>query len=78
MVVICHVNARSLVAAGRPAQLNGFLSMNNVDILCISESWLKPKHANSSLLLQGFQPPVYVMIALPPGVEALQSMCGMD
>ena len=58
MVDIWHVNARFLVTAGRLAQLKCFLSMNNVDLLCISESWLKPKHADLSLSLKGFQPPV--------------------
>ena len=46
------------MADGRLAQLKCFTSMNNVDILCLTESWLKPKHADSTLLLPGFQPPV--------------------
>jgi len=56
MVVICHVNVRSLVAAGRIAELENFTAFNNVDILCITETWLKPKHLDSMLNLPGFQP----------------------
>ena len=55
---VCHMNVRSLIAPGRLAQLKCFLSMNDVDILCVTESWLKPKHADSSLLLPGFQLPI--------------------
>ena len=29
-----------------------------MDILCLSETWLKPKHLSSTLLLPRFQPPV--------------------
>lgn len=58
MVVVCHVNVRSLVADGRLLEVSSLVSFNNVDILCLSETWLKPKHLSSTLLLPGFQPPV--------------------
>ena len=56
MVVICHVNVRSLVADGRLLNVSSLVSFNNVDMLCLSETWLKPKHLSSSLLIPGFQP----------------------
>ena len=58
MVVLCHVNVRSLVAPGRLAELRDLAAKNDVDVLCITETWLKPKHLNSSLLLPDFHPPV--------------------
>ena len=58
MVVICHVNVRSLVADGRLLNVSSLVSFNNVDILCLSETWLKPKHLLSSLLIPSFQPPL--------------------
>ena len=58
MVVLCHVNVRSLVAPGRLAELRDLAAMNDVDVLCITETWLKPKHLSSSLLLPDFHPPL--------------------
>lgn len=58
MVVICHANVRSLVADGRLLNVSSLVSFNNVDIFCLSETWLKPKHLSSSLLIPGFQPPL--------------------
>ena len=55
-MVICHVNVRSLVADGRLLNVSSLVSFNNVDMLCLSETWLKPKHLSSSLLILGFQP----------------------
>ena len=58
MVVISHANVRSLVADGRLLNVSSLVSFNNVDIFCLSETWLKPKHLSSSLLIPGFQPPL--------------------
>ena len=58
MVVLCHVNVRSLMAPGRLTDLQMLSSFNNIDILCITETWLKPNHLNSSILIPGFQPPL--------------------
>ena len=58
MVVICHVNTRSLVADGRLLHVSSLVSFSNVDILCVSETWLKSKHLSSTLLLPGYQPPI--------------------
>ena len=57
MVVVCHVNVRSLAAEGRLSELKCLVAMNGVDILCLTETWLKSKHMDSSFLLPGFQPP---------------------
>lgn len=58
MVVVCHINVRSLVAPGRLEELKCFVSMNGVDIICLTESWLKPKHLDSTLHIPGFQQPL--------------------
>lgn len=56
MVVITHLNARSLMADGRLSEIASLLSFNNIDILCLSETWLKPQHMNSTLSIPGYQP----------------------
>ena len=58
MITICHINVRSLVAPGRLEELKCFLSMNDIDVLCLTETWLTDKHLNSTILLSGFQPPL--------------------
>jgi len=58
MVRICHFNVRSLVANNRLNELSIFVSSNNVDVLCLSETWLKPSILSSTLSLPGFQPPL--------------------
>ena len=58
MVVICHVNVRSLLAQGRLEELKFFVSVNTLDILCLTETWLKPKkNMQSTLTLPEYQPP---------------------
>lgn len=57
MVIICHINVRSLVAPARLTQLKEICSQHSIDALCLSETWLKPKHLSSTLLLPDFQPP---------------------
>ena len=65
MVVVCHVNVCSLAAEGRLSELKCLVAMNGVDILCLTETWLKSKHMDSSFLLPGFQPPPFDKIAPP-------------
>ena len=55
MVVVAHINDRSLLSDGRLSEIVFF---NNIDMLCISETWLKPHHMNSTLLFPGYQPPI--------------------
>ena len=57
MVVLCHANVRSLVAEGRKKEIEELAHHNRIDILCLTETWLKPKHLDSSLMIPGFQKP---------------------
>ena len=54
---ICHVNVRSLRAESRLFDLELMSASNNIDVLCVSETWLQPTHP-SSVIVPGFQPPV--------------------
>ena len=55
-LTVCHVNVRSLSAPTRLVDLEILCANNNVDILCLSETWLSPSHSSSTLKLNGFQP----------------------
>ena len=57
MVVLCHANVRSLVAEGRKKEVEELAHRNGIDILCLTETWLKPKHLDSTLMIPGFQKP---------------------
>ena len=57
MVVLCHANVRSLVADGRKKEVEELVCHNGIDILCLTETWLKPKHLDSTLMIPGFQKP---------------------
>lgn len=54
---ICHVNVRSLSASTRLTSLEILTCNHNVDILCLSETWLSSKKSNKEILIPGFQPP---------------------
>ena len=58
MAVVCHVNVRSLAAERRLSELKCLVAMNGIDILCLTETWLKDKHMDSSFLIPGFQSPI--------------------
>ena len=58
MAVVCHVNVRSLAAEGRLSELKCLVAMNGIDILCLTETWLKDEHMDSSFLIPGFQSPI--------------------
>ena len=58
MVVLCHINTRSLVANSRLNEISVLTSLNNVDILCLSETWLKPCIPSALISVPGFQPPI--------------------
>ena len=58
---VCHVNVRSLCAATRLLDLEILCAAHDVDVLCVTETWLSSSivKQNSSLLnLPGFQPRV--------------------
>ena len=56
MVVVAHLNVRSVASDGRLSEIGSLLSFHNIDILCLSETWLKPHHMSSALLISGYQP----------------------
>ena len=56
---VCHFHVRSLVSDGRLEQLKFFLSAHSVDVLCLTGTWLKPKHVNSMLSVSCFQPALH-------------------
>lgn len=55
---VCHVNVHSLRAESRLFDLELMTANHQVDVLCVSETWLRPCHPNSSISLPGFQLPV--------------------
>ncbi len=58
---MCHVNVRSLLAATRLLDLEILCANNDIDILCLTETWLSSSNAKpgcSNLNLPGFQPPI--------------------
>ena len=64
MVVICHVNVRSLVAGGRLLNVSSLVSFNNVEMLYLSETadfsnanFKDPSLMMSPGALLGRQPP---------------------
>ena len=56
MVVVAHLNVRSPASVGRLSEIGFLLSVHSIDILCLSETWLKPHHMSSALLIPGYQP----------------------
>ena len=58
---ICHVNVRSILSMGRLVELEILSSMNDIDILCVTETWLSAdriKEGASVVNIPGFLPPV--------------------
>ena len=55
---ICHVNVRSLNAESRLFDMDLLSANNNIDVLCISESWLNAKHLSATVGISGFDPPL--------------------
>ena len=56
-LAVCHVNVRSLLAQTRLLDLEILSSIHNVDILCLSETWLSATRAptSASIPLPGYQ-----------------------
>ena len=57
---VCHVNVRSLCAATHLLDLELLCAAHDVDVLCVTETWLSNSSVkiNSSLInLLDFQPP---------------------
>lgn len=54
---ICQANVRSLSASSRLLELEILTANHNIDILCLTETWLSKSKPNNSVILPGFQPP---------------------
>ena len=57
---ICHINVRSILAATRLMDLEILCANHDIDILCVTETWLSASSTplGSNLInLAGFQPP---------------------
>ena len=56
---ICHINARSLCPSDRSKRLDEIESIlavkEKIDIICISETWLKPNISDDQLSIQNYQ-----------------------
>ena len=57
-VRICHVNARSLNAKSRLFDLELLAAGNSIDLLCVSESWLKTIQPSPTVRIPGFELPL--------------------
>ena len=75
MVVLCHANVRSLVAEGRKKEVEELARHNGIDILCLTETWLKPKHLDSTLMILGFQKPFRLDWINSRGPEEVELLC---
>ena len=57
---ICHVNIRSLLADSRLTELEILCANQDIDVLCLSETWLSSSRAKAGanvINIPGFQPP---------------------
>ena len=41
---ICHINVRSLLTQARLLDLEILTAAHDIDILCLTETWLSPSH----------------------------------
>ena len=53
---VCHVDVRSLLAQTRMTDLEILVSLHNIDVLCVSETWMSHNRAptSASTHLPGF------------------------
>ena len=56
-VKVCHVNVRSVASKARLLDLELLCVNHNLDILCLSETWLSQSHPSATLSIHGFQLP---------------------
>ena len=54
---ICHVNVRSLLANSKLLDLEILCASADIDVLCVTETWLSSKVGSSQVCIPGFQPP---------------------
>ena len=55
---ICQVNARSLLADTRLLDLQILTQLHNIDVLCVTETWLTRRHADRAISLKDYQHPL--------------------
>ena len=55
---VCHANVRSLASKPRLLDLEILSISHNIDVLCLSETWLSSSILSSSISLPGFQLPL--------------------
>ena len=53
---ICHINVRSILADGRLVDLEILSGSHEIDVLCVTETWLTNLSIN--ICINGFQPPI--------------------
>ena len=59
-LIIANVNARSILADTRLLDLEILTTVNDIDVLCVTETWLSAgcvKHGSARINLPGFQAP---------------------
>ena len=55
---ICHVNVRSLNTQSRLFDLELMAAGHSVDVLCVSESWLRKEQPSATVRIPGFELPL--------------------
>ena len=68
---ICRVNVRSILSMGRLVELEILSSINDIDILCVTETWLsleRIKEGASVVNIPGFlsPPPLPLFVMIVP------------
>lgn len=51
---VCHINIRSIKATGKLDLLKLFLEEKPIDVLTVSEIWLKPSISDSEVFINGY------------------------
>ena len=54
---ICQVNVRSLLASSKLLDLELLCASADIDVLCVTETWLSSKVTSPQVSLPGFQSP---------------------
>ena len=53
-LTVCHVNVRSLLSPSRLLDVDILTAVHNIDVLCLSETWLSALTPTSYINLNGF------------------------
>ena len=74
---ICQVNVRSLLASSKLLDLELLCASADIDVLCVTETWLSSKVTSPQVSLPGFQSPSDVIALMVTVVVGWLSMCGL-